>query len=427
MIDRVQDDANCLARMERILDAIGYPSDDVATITEDNLPKMLRELQELWPPEVVPEGKVRTYMRPLVFTVLDLEEPRRDLTPLLDWCPEATSISTLRNIFGQLLPVRESHVNEADYDINHVCWHTHDFGTMAGCPHGCHYCGAGKSGKFIAVGLNNEDYIDKVVGPTIERESFQKCFRMIGWGADLITFEPENGLFDLFTRKLAQYQGRYGYFHTGSANVDWIADLPHRDRLIGVWSVTCDAVARHIEPGAGPAVERFDAGGKCNEMGVPVRYKFKPIIPVRGWRQEYARAIEDMFARSKPESVGFCVLMWNTYGDLVSKIDPDLLDPDYLAAAKEAEVDMKDCRTGPYPHHVRREVYQFFIEQVRRWDPHVPLYISTESREMWSELKGELGQDPRAYLCACGPVALPGRRLGLSPECRFSTYSQTMA
>jgi hypothetical protein len=29
----------------------------------------------------------------------------------------------------------------------------------------------------------------------------------------------------------------------------------------------------------------------CQEMGVPVRFKFKPMIPVRGWRQEYAEII----------------------------------------------------------------------------------------------------------------------------------------
>ena len=53
------------------------------------------------------------------------------------------------------------------------------------------------------------------------------------------------------------------------------------------------------------------------------------------------------------------------------------------------------------------------------------LYVSTETREMWDELKDELGQDPRCYVCGCSSVAVPGRRLGLSPGFRFSTYSPT--
>jgi hypothetical protein len=184
-------------------------------------------------------------------------------------------------------------------------------------------------------------------------------------------------------------------------------------------------VARQLEPAAGPAVGRFEAGRKCQEMALPIRYKFKPIIPIRNWRQEYAHAIEQALTLSRPESIGFCVMIWNDYETLIQKIEPDLLDPDCLAAAREAADEMKGVTTGPFPHRVRAEIYRFFIEQVRRWDKEVPLYISTESREMWDELKDELGQDPRAYVCGCSSVAVPGRRLALSAECPHSTYSPT--
>ena len=44
---------------------------------------------------------------------------------------------------------------------------------------------------------------------------------------------------------------------------------------------------------------------------------------------------------------------------------------------------------------------------------------------MWDELKDELGQDPRSYICACGSAAAPGRRLALSLGFRYSTYHPT--
>ena len=83
---------------------------------------------------------------------------------------------------------------------------------------------------------------------------------------------------------------------------------------------------------------------------------------------------------------------------------------------------MKDVRTGPFPHAIRAAIYRFFVEQVRRWDADVPLYISTESREMWDELADELGQKPQSYVCGCSSVALPGRRLAVSRACPASTY-----
>jgi len=422
MVDRVQDDTRCVVRMERVLSAIGVDSGDVVCITEDNLGDVVDELRQLWPPESVPEGQIRSYTRPLVFTTQVLGK-RPDLKPLLARCSEGTSLGLLKNIYGHFTNAVDQHPHERDQRDNCVCWPTFNFGTMSGCPHGCLYCGSGRAGKFISIALNIEDYMERVVGPVIEAYPWNKVFRMILGGADLMAFEPEYGLFDLFTRKLAQYEDRYGHFHTGGANVEWLADLPHRDRLVGVWSTTCDFVAKNIEPGSGPAVERFKAGAKCEEMGIPARYKFKPIIPVRNWREEYAKAIEQALTLSNPESIGFCLYIWNSYSSLVNTIPPDMLDQEYLQVAEEAADKMKGTRTGPFPHHVRKEIYQFMIKEARRWDKDVLLYISTETREMWNELEDELGQDPSAYICACSSVAVPGRRLALSPGFRYSTYS----
>jgi len=416
-----------VARMNRILDAIGHPRSDVTLITERNLPEVVAELGHPVASDAPAAGPGATFTRPLLFMEMDLREQRPDLAGLVERCGGGKAERIVADIHGQLSLVRPTHPREDDQRKNLVCWPTHDFGAMHGCPHGCFYCGEGHWGGYIAVSLNCEEYVEQIVGPTIEKQAWQKCFRMIGWGADLIAFEPEYGMFDLFTRKLAEYDDRYGLFHTAGTNVDWIADLPHRDRLIGVWTVTCEGVARLIEPGAPPAVERFEAGRRCRQMGLPIRYKFKPIVPIRGWREDYAAAIGEALSRSQPESIGLCVLMWMDFEALSKFIDLDLLDPELVAAAREAADEMKGVRTGPFPHAVRAEIYRFFIEQVRRHDKTVPLYISTETREMWDELTDALGQDPRRYVCGCGSLAVPGRRLSASDECRFSTYSPTPA
>ena len=253
---------------------------------------------------------------------------------------------------------------------------------------------------------------------------WQKCFRLIGWSADQITVEPEYGAFDLYTKKLAEYD-RYGYFHSAGANVEWIADLERKDRLIAIFSVTGARVAEAFEPGTGEhAYARFDAGRKLNEMGVPVRYKFKPMIPIDGWRQDYSEAIEYMLRVSKAESVGFCVIMWMALEGLGQRLDINLLDPAYVQAARDAAAEMEGNVCAPFPHEVRREIYQFLIKEVRKYDKDVLLYMSTESREMWADLADELGQNPKAFFCGCSPVALPGGKLSLSDGCPHSTYVQ---
>jgi DNA repair photolyase len=425
MLERVAATPGCEARMERILNALGIARSAVVCIRDDNLPDVAAELVRLWPPDVVPPGRLRSYMRPIVFTTLDRAPERTDLSPLLARCPEGTSRGLLETIYGHFTTAIDQHPHNLDQRDNCVCWPTYNFGTIRGCPHGCLYCGDGREGKLLAVALNLEEYMEHVVGPVIEANPWNRVFRMILGGADLMTFEPEYGLFNLFTRKLAQYDDRYGHFHTGSSNVEWLADLPHKDRLVGVWSVTCEAAAQAFEPGTGHAVDRFVAARKVQAMGIPVRFKFKPVIPVRHWQAEYSMAIEQALALTDPESVGFCLYIWNTFESMASALPLDALDPACVEAARAAADEMKGSRNGPFPHAVRKEIYRFLLRETRRRGKDVLLYLSTETREMWDELKDEIGQDPRRYVCGCSSVAIPGRRLALSPGLRYSTYHPT--
>jgi len=408
--------------MERILGAIGYPLGDVVEFSAQTLPQVSEEIIAQWPPEQVPEGMYRSWLRPLVFTKIKFTPERPAFAELAAQCAQGFSLNMIWDFLGYIDNFRAYHQRKDDWEKNYCCWPTWDFGVMAGCPHGCQYCGAGRSQPYIAIGLNLEDYMEHVVEPKVLKESWQKCFRLISWGADVPAFEPEYGAFELYLTKLAELD-RYGYFHSNSDNMDWVEGLTHRDRLIGIWSISGEGQARLLEPGAPSAAARVDAMAKLTEWGVPFRPKFKPVIPVRTWREDTAACIADIFARSRPESIGFCVYMWNTYESMRAMFDLELLDPDMVTAARYAAKEMAGVVTGPFPHEARKEIYTFMATEVRRHDKEIPIFLSTESREMWEEMAPLLGQDPKYFFCGCSSVALPGRRLALSQECPHSTFA----
>ena len=72
------------------------------------------------------------------------------------------------------------------------------------------------------------------------------------------------------------------------------------------------------------------------------------------------------------------------------------------------------------PHYGR--VYRFLIGEVRRWDPDIPVFLSTESREMWDEMADEIGQSPRSFMCGCNPVQVPGPRMRVGEHIPKSTF-----
>ncbi len=423
VLDRVAQDPRCVARMERLLGGLGNQP-ELVWITDDNLPDQLAAIRDSWPPPAG-SGLEPSHSRSLIFTTMDLSARRPDLRPLVQRCPPGTGLRDLQKVYGHYALAIDQHPHQRDTNDNMVCWPTYNFGTQMGCPHGCQYCGEGRTGSSVSIGLNLEDYVERIVGPVIEANPWNRVFRMILNGSDLMTFEPEYGLFDLFTRKLAEYEGRYGHFHTITSNVDWLADLPHRDRLVGVWSTTCEAAARDLEPGSGAAIDRIDAAARVQAMGIPVRYKFKPVLPVRNWLQEYAWIIEQACRRTQPESIGFALYMWNSFDAMSRALPLDLLDPDVVEAARGAQDRMRGSKAGPFPHETRRAIYQALIAEVRRWSQDIKLYVCTETREMWDDLTAELGQEPRWYVCGCGSVAVPGGSLAISPGFRNSTYHPT--
>jgi DNA repair photolyase len=417
--NRLRGNADAMQRVERILCALGKSMADVVPFDEDDAVSVVRELQD-WPPKDEMPGVPMQHRRSMVFTHLKLEGGADD-DPRVAACPEGVSRGYLLQVLGYIDPVRDFHAYDSDERRNMVCWPTRDFGIMNGCSHGCYYCGDGMHGKFLALGMNIQEHMEKVVGPTIEATPQQRCFRLIGWQADIISLEPEYGAFADFLAKIAEYEGRYGYFHSNSNNVDWVETVPHRDRLIGVWSLAAEEVARRVEPASPSAAERIEAMHKLNQWGVPLRVKFKPVVPLKGWHEDYAQLIEKVLTLAKPETIGFCCMIWMALETLKARFD-GLIDPEYLKAAEDAEEEMKGQTHAPFPHAARADMYRHLIAEVRKHDARIPIFLSTETREMWAELEDEVGQRATSFMCGCNPIQIPCPRMHLTEGIHQSTF-----
>lgn len=410
------DDPKCAARIERLLRACDRSLDDLIAITPDSLAAVFEQLHAL--------GRPAPRRRALVFGQLKTSAPSPDWDALLKHCPEGTAQGQLVELYGHGANLHQR-LREYDQTANHVCWCAREFNTIWGCSHGCRYCGVGRGASRLVVGVNLEDYAEQVVRPALVNNPWQKCYRLIGGAADEITFEPEYGAYETICRVLAEFPDRYLITHTASDNVYWLADFPYCDRLIHVYSLTSDEYAAALEPDTPTPTERLEAAAFCESLGIPSRPKLKPVIPVRNWREDYERLIADLFAKTHPQSIGLCVMMWMNLATAREFLDLEQLDPVFAEAMQEQEEALRGVDTGPFPPEARKAIYRFLIGQIRRWDKQVPIYISTETREMWDELEGELGQSKTAFLCGCGPMATPDGRLTLSPEMQYTTYAAT--
>ena len=405
--EALRNNPDAMERMQRFLTTMERTDADVDWYAPGDVLRVAGECAAWDPDKNAPDWKFR---QPVVFTnfVTDGSEAAND--PILKNRPEGVALHSPEYIAGYIPPYTFHHTPEKDAESSMVCWPSKFLGSVAGCSHACTYCGAGRGGKALIIALNVRDYMDNVIRKIVDENPWQRCFLMIGMGADMATIEPEYGLYEDMLNLLSEYEDRYVHFHTNGDCVDWVEDLTHRERLIGVWSLCSNEAAELLEPCAPSATSRIEAMAKLNKWGVPVRVKMKPVLPVRNWHESYANCIKELFSKAKPETFGFCCLIWNTYESLCNMLDTDLLDPEFVKAARDAQEEMAGKRHGPFPHQQRAEMYRFLAAEARKYDQKVPLFLSTESTEMWEEMAPELGQSPRKFLCGCNPVQGPGPR-----------------
>jgi len=72
--------------------------------------------------------------------------------------------------------------------------------------------------------------------------------------------------------------------------------LDHRDRTRARFSVNALSVTRRFEGGTAALGERLAALRRCAQAGFPVGLTIAPVVPVQGWREEYAGLLRDAAA-----------------------------------------------------------------------------------------------------------------------------------
>lgn len=399
VFDDVFRDERSLKRTERMLAAIGRDLSSAERVTETDIPEMIR--RNNWQTARNRQGTHGGHTDPsLVFRRMVFADAP-EVRGVLSECPPGTSDGLVRNLMGH----GGRNIHHEPAGSGRICRSRYQFDSIYGCPHGCKYC---QGGKVAIVFTNIEEWIEREVAPTARQNPWQKVFMFNSGLSDTLCFEPEYGLAKALAEFYASTPDQYLLLHTKSANVDPLIDLDHQGHTIVLWSLTSESVSRDLEPKSGSTIERIEAARRGQQAGYPVRFKFKPIIPVRNWRQECRIMVARVFEKTRPDNLGLCTIAWMDAEEFKRTFDVSLLDTDCVKAMEKSAEAMKNTITGPFPHEVRAEIYGFYLDEIRKHDANVPVFLCTESPEMWRDFAPRLGLKSSNYACGCGPQCPPG-------------------
>jgi len=294
--------------------------------------------------------------------------------------------------------------------ICHSAWQLH---TIEGCPMRCAYCWFGGANRVL---VNIEEYMDHL-DEICERPPQQRLYK---WDnrSDVSCFEPEYGASELLVDYFSKKAGKYLEIYVGKTdNVEHLISLDHKGKTILQWSVSPKTQSIALEPETASWKERIEAAKVCQEAGYIIRYRFSPMIPVKGWEEEYEELVDLIFRQTEPDVISLCPFGWMDWDVTRSCLDLSKLDPQYVAAMEaEAPFLRKRGFTAggghPIPHDARAYLLKKVIDAIRSRHPTIPIALCLETLEMWSLFQRELGMpmDPErksSYFCNCGPLCTP--------------------
>jgi len=405
----VWDRPECARRAERIVEACAGA--EVRTFAYDELPDIV--VEEGWDhfPRMGELAEVPPPIPVLGVFRFDRDEVKRITKRMRAAYKGDGSFPWTRAAGGQAFRFFCSSMDEIKPNPEHVCRPQWSIQQGSGCPHQCAYCALG--GRIITH-VNTEEYIDRLAD-LLAQNPWQKTF-LYDDVMDVPTLEPQHDSLRPLMQFFETTGDRYLIIHTKTDRVQPIIDAGAPKNTIIAWSLSGPTQSAQLEKMAGTTESRIEAARGCQEAGIQIRYKFKPIIPVPNWRDEAAYTIDLALRRTQPDNLSMTVLMWMDFEDLRACIPDELLDPAFVHAADGAKHELRGSRMSPFPHEMREQVYRHYLAEIRKRDPDIPVTVSTESLAMWKSLGADLGFTPADYVCGCGAGATPGRRaLDTSP------------
>ncbi|MEW6357141.1 MAG: spore photoproduct lyase family protein [Planctomycetota bacterium] len=286
----------------------------------------------------------------------------------------------------------------------YVCqggWGIH---TLEGCVHKCDYC---TQSYFMNIMLDLEDFCVDLARNFRERPQ-QKVYRY-DLKSDYPCIEPEYGASELIGECFAR-NDKYFLVYTKSNNIDHLLDLPYKEHMPCYWTLATDTQSQKIERDTPNLDQRLEAMGKCQEAGYVVRAGFSPIVPHIGWREEATIALEKLFAAVKPDTVRLWVVSMMLVKEAEQIFGAENLDPRFVDEMRKTASEMDGKHSGPFPLHVRGEIYAHYIEEIKRISPGTPVNLCTEERAMWELLADKLEMSPDRMFCPCGQYSVPKRK-----------------
>lgn len=293
-----------------------------------------------------------------------------------------------------------------EYRNNKVLCHTAvEIQSAIGCPFDCTYC---PYSSFICISLDIETFVERASQLAME-QPHQSVFKLNN-RTDTLGLEPEYGLAPLLIERFANLPNKFLMLYSKGDHTNGIEKLDHKGKTIASFTLTPERIASVLEISAPTPSRRLEAIERLYSVGYPIRVRYSPIVPIRGWRQAYRDLTSRLMQVARPELITLWTLSMIDLQELTTIVPIEQLDEQALIAAQNAAKQMEGQKGAPFPPWFRAELYREIAQQVKNISPSTRVSLCLETPETWDSVAAlAVPRRGRSFVCNCAPHAVPYR------------------
>lgn len=167
-------------------------------------------------------------------------------------------------------------------------------------------------------------------------------------------------------------------FLTKSTNVNNLLHLQHNNRTILSWSVNCDLIAEKLEHRVPRVIERIKSAAKAQKAGYEIRFRIDPLFWFDGWKEQYAKVVEEITAHTKPSLITLGA--YRPSLGLVNHIRSRFPGSNLIRLEEKLVMDAGKKR---FPDDKRVKMYRYLSGLIKEKLENVPVALCKEPVKIW--------------------------------------------
>lgn len=246
-----------------------------------------------------------------------------------------------------------------------------------GCRFECEYCFLQQYQNLHAVLLpaNVDEFLEKTDGASFRKGPFDRPRIGSGEFTDSLVFDD----ITRYSQKIVPFFRARPHlqfeFKTKSVNIGGLLEAGGAENVVASWSVNSSKItdgAEHFTPGL---TARLAAACETAKAGYRLGFHFDPVVIYDGYRQDYARSVQEMADTLPHEKIAWISVGTLRFSRELKKVAESRF-PDNFILDGEFLLDFDGKMR--YSDGQRLEAYRFLVPLLRKTFPHAHVYLCME-------------------------------------------------